>query len=249
MSVTLSSNQWSALTSAAQQGALKASSSSTSAASASQSPTSSTSSASSSATALNSLSSDYNQFLTLFTAQLQAQDPTSPTDSSQFTSELVQYSGVEQQVQTNTNLTQLIQLTQAQELASTSSDIGKQVQLSGNTVPLQSGKATLDFSTATSEPVAIAITNSGGHDVKDVTLTSSAGSNSWSWNGTSNSGAQLPDGAYNVSIETSDATGTVTAIPFTTIATPTATRTSGNGISVSFGPTALPYSDIQSLQQ
>ena len=72
---------------------------------------------------------------------------------------------------------------------------------------------------------------------------------SGSWDGTSNNGTQLPDGAYNVSIETSDATGTTNTVPFTAIAIPTATQTSGNGISVSFGPTTLPYSDIQSLQQ
>ena len=59
--------------------------------------------------------------------QLQNQDPTSPMDTNQFTTELVQFSSVEQQINTNTSLTQLIQLTQAGEVMQASAMTGKQV--------------------------------------------------------------------------------------------------------------------------
>ena len=44
--------------------------------------------------ALASLSSNFSDFLSLLMTQLQNQDPTSPLDSNQFTSELVQFTSV-----------------------------------------------------------------------------------------------------------------------------------------------------------
>ena len=165
-------------------------------------------------------------------------------DSDQFTSELVQFSSVEQQVQTNTNLTQLIQLTQAQDLSSASGEIGKSVQISGNVVPLQDGKATIDFDAAAAEPVAVSITNAAGVDVKDVTLDAGAGQNAWTWDGTSNGGTRLPDGAYNVAVEMVDGSGTTGTVPFTSVGTPPAVEKSGNSIDYSFGSVNLDESDV-----
>ena len=86
-----------------------------------------------------SLSSNFNDFLSMLMTQLQNQDPTSPMDTNQFTSELVQFSSVEQQINTNTSLTQLIQLTQAGEVMQASAMTGKQVTVSSDHVPLQNG--------------------------------------------------------------------------------------------------------------
>ena len=52
---------------------------------------------------------NYNDFLQLLIAQMQNQDPTSPTDSTQWVSQLATFSGVEQSVQTNATLTQILQ--------------------------------------------------------------------------------------------------------------------------------------------
>jgi flagellar basal-body rod modification protein FlgD len=46
-----------------------------------------------------------NTFLQLFIAQLQNQDPTSPSDPTQFVSQLAQFSDLEQTIQMNTTLT------------------------------------------------------------------------------------------------------------------------------------------------
>lgn len=51
---------------------------------------------------------DYNGFLQLLIAQLKNQDPTTPTDSTQFVSQLASFSSVEQQVQTNSKLSSLL---------------------------------------------------------------------------------------------------------------------------------------------
>ncbi|WP_395665168.1 flagellar hook assembly protein FlgD [Methylocella sp.] len=51
---------------------------------------------------------DYNQFLKLLIAQIQNQDPTSPTDPTQYMSQLASFSAVEQQIKTNSALDALL---------------------------------------------------------------------------------------------------------------------------------------------
>ncbi len=51
---------------------------------------------------------NYNDFLQLMVAQLQNQDPLNPTDSSQFMSQIAQFSSVEQGINANTKLGQLL---------------------------------------------------------------------------------------------------------------------------------------------
>src|SRR6185503_8154863 len=118
--------------------------------------------------ALNSLSANFGDFLKLLMTQLQNQDPTSPLDTNQFTSELVQFSSVEQQINTNTSLTKLIQMTQAGEVIQASAMAGKQVMASSDTVPLQNGKGTIVFSSPAAEPVGIAIYSDTGAKLRDA---------------------------------------------------------------------------------
>ncbi len=64
-------------------------------------PTTSTSSSSSSAA---TPTVDYNSFLTLMVAELKNQDPTAPSDPTQYLSQLASFSSVGQAIQTNTKL-------------------------------------------------------------------------------------------------------------------------------------------------
>lgn len=61
-----------------------------------------------------------NQFLSLLTTQLQSQNPLDPTDPNQFTSEMVQYAGLSEQIDTNAKL---------DTISSTMSDLLTQVSL------------------------------------------------------------------------------------------------------------------------
>ena len=65
-------------------------------------PTSNTTSSTSNASSGIGLTS--NQFLSLLTTQLQSQNPLDPTDPNQFTSEMVQYAGLSEQIDTNDKL-------------------------------------------------------------------------------------------------------------------------------------------------
>ncbi|MCW6508526.1 flagellar hook assembly protein FlgD [Lichenifustis flavocetrariae] len=94
------------------------------------SPTSSSSAGSSaSSTSSSSPTVDYNSFLQLLIQEMKNQDPTSPTDPTQYMSQLASFSNVEQGVQTNSKLSTLLttsSLTQAENL------IGKTIASSSN---------------------------------------------------------------------------------------------------------------------
>jgi flagellar basal-body rod modification protein FlgD len=55
-------------------------------------------------TSQSSIGLTSNQFLSLLTTQLQSQDPLNPTDPNQFTSEMVQYASLSEQIDTNGKL-------------------------------------------------------------------------------------------------------------------------------------------------
>src|ERR1700712_1437000 len=146
--------------------------------------------------ALSTLGNNFSDFLSLLMTQLQNQDPSSPMDSNSFTTELVQFSSVEQQISTNSNLTQLIQLTQASHIEQSSSIIEKPITVTSSQLSLQNGTAAVNFNTTTPEPVGIAVYNSAGAQVQTATLTSTAGANTWKWNGQNATGTTMPDGPY-----------------------------------------------------
>lgn len=60
------------------------------------------------AAAAKSATVDYNTFLQILMAEMKNQDPTKPTDPTQFISQLSSFSAVEQQVNTNSKLDALI---------------------------------------------------------------------------------------------------------------------------------------------
>ncbi|MCI4678796.1 flagellar hook assembly protein FlgD [Rhodoblastus acidophilus] len=59
-------------------------------------------------TAAQAATINYNEFLQLLVTELQNQDPTNPMDPTQQVSQLASFSSVEQQVQTNSTLTSLL---------------------------------------------------------------------------------------------------------------------------------------------
>jgi flagellar basal-body rod modification protein FlgD len=199
------------------------------------------------ADSLGSLSSNFNNFLSMLMTQLKNQDPTSPMDTNQFTSELVQFSSVEQQINTNTSLTQLIQLTQGGEVMQASAMTGKQVTASSDHVPLQNGKGTIQFSTTTAQPVDIAIFDANGAKLSDAMSMSSAGTNTWTWNGADGSGRTVPDGSYKFAVVGANADGTTTALAASVIGKATGVQNQSNGIQLQLGALSIDFSKVQSV--
>src|SRR6186713_559386 len=79
------------------------------------------------------LNGDFSFFLKMLTTQLKNQDPTEPMDVSQMTQQIAQYSGVEQQIKTNTQLAALINSNKQSQLSTAVSYIGKEIETTGDT--------------------------------------------------------------------------------------------------------------------
>ena len=197
--------------------------------------------------ALSSLSGNFGDFLNMLMTQLQNQDPTSPLDTNQFTSELVEFSSVEQQINTNTSLSQLIQLTQAGEVMQSASMQGKPVTVQSSALALQNGKATVNYTAPAAEPVTIAVTDSSGNQVATATMTSAAGANTWTWNGGGPSGGTLPDGTYNVAVTGTGAGGATASLPFTVTGTATGVLNGSTGLMLQLGALSVPFSSVTSV--
>jgi flagellar basal-body rod modification protein FlgD len=199
-------------------------------------------------TALQSLGTNFNEFLNLLMTQLQNQDPTQPMDSSQFTTELVQFTGVQQQVDTNSSLSQLISMQQTSQVLQSSSLVGQVATVTSNEISLQNGSGTLTFNGTAGQTVAVAVVNARGEPIADATLTAQNGNNSWTWNGEDNSGNQLPDGAYRVAVETQPAGGgAAVAVPFSVVGTATGISTSGSTTMLDLGLLQVPLSAMESI--
>src|ERR1700722_6648255 len=93
---------------------------------------------------LTGLTSNFQSFLSLLTTQLQDQDPTSPVDPNQFTQQIVQMTGVQQQLLTNNLLTTLVGQGQS-GMNGPVSYIGKEGMATSANQNLSSGSATWDY--------------------------------------------------------------------------------------------------------
>ena len=199
--------------------------------------------------ALQQLGGNFNDFLNLLLTQLQNQDPTSPMDTDQFTTELVQFTGVQQEVATNSSLTALIGLNQQQQLLDSAQFVGHQATVTSSSIALQNGNGEISFTGTAGETVGIAILNAAGAPVRNATVTATAGTNSWSWDGKDDQGNQLPDGAYAIAAVTQDGSGNTTNVPFEVIGTATGVSNTGSGVTLQLGALSIGIGSLQSIAQ
>ncbi len=212
---------------------------------------SSTANPASTADAAKTLSADMNTFLTLLTTQLKYQDPLDPTDTSEFTSQLVQYSSVEQAIQTNQKLDKLLSMNNSNLGAQAVSYIGKVAQVLGDVMPLENGQAvatyTLDKDVLST---AIMVKDSGGNIVYTENGNKVAGTHYFKWNGKDKDGNQLQDGAYQVIVTTSTGDGETAANVVTTVlGKVTGVASDSNGVYIGLGDSVTAnLSDILTIR-
>ncbi|WBV44556.1 flagellar hook assembly protein FlgD [Pseudoroseomonas cervicalis] len=161
------------------------------------------------------LSSDLQSFLTLLTTQLQNQDPMDPTDSSQFATQLAQFSQVEQQIATNQHLESLLSLQQSASLLSSTGLVGNTVEVTSSQIVLKDG-ATQGLRLPSlaeaggAQGGIVTITNSSGAVVYTEAVPLGSSATDWSWNGKGANGGSQADGRYTVSVSGFDSRGTST---------------------------------------
>ncbi len=170
------------------------------------------------ASSSQTLSADMNTFLTLLTTQLKYQDPMDPMDTAEFTNQLVQYSSVEQAIQTNSKLDTLLTLTVSNLGAQAISYIGKTAQVLGDVMPLEGGKAKATYTLSKDVlSTTISVKDMSGKVVYTTEGNITAGTHDFVWDGKDNNGNQLEDAAYQIIVSPKVGNGDASASVTTTI--------------------------------
>jgi len=218
-------------------------------------PASSTSATSSTSSAtlsgLDSLTSNFNTFLTLLTTQLQNQDPTSPLDSNQFTQQLVQMTGVEQQLNANALLQQLVTNTSG-GVASAVGLIGKQVTATDANANLAGGQASWTYNLpAGVADLKVQVVDANGTIVSSQAPSDmSAGNHPFTWNGQNLAGNQQPDGGtYTLQVTATDSGGNTLATSTYQIGTVTGVTQTNGATFLTINGTQVPQNSVVSVSQ
>ncbi|HEX4452424.1 MAG TPA: flagellar hook capping FlgD N-terminal domain-containing protein [Kofleriaceae bacterium] len=153
-----------------------------------------------------------SEFLQLFMAQLQNQDPLNPQDGADMVSQLAQFSSVEQETQTNTNLANLTATESSTANASLSSLVGRSCDAGLGAVTVQDPTKIPPINVSSSGAISgasIIVTDSNGKQVASLPIPSDGGT--VQWNGKDSSGVTVAPGQYTLSVSSGTTTTPITA--------------------------------------
>ena len=151
-----------------------------------------------------------DDFLTLLITQLKNQDPLNPSDSTEFTAQLAQFSSLEQLQNINDALASFEVYQSTANNIQASNFIGQTVTAAGDTISVSNG-ASDSLSVALDAPaqtVYIQIYDAYGEYVTDIEAGSlDAGMHTIAWDATDQYGAAVEDGRYTFSVMAVDGDG------------------------------------------
>lgn len=140
---------------------------------------------------------DYDDFLTLLTTQLRNQDPLNPQDSTEFISQIAQFTGVEQQVSMNSKLDSLIALQTGDSLAKLASWIGQTVTAPNAGFAYEGGSYDIEVpADANATTASVTIRDASGKEVASLPANPAGGT--VTWDGKKSSGGTAAAGLYRV---------------------------------------------------
>ena len=151
-------------------------------------------------------------FLKLLVAQMNNQDPLNPVDNSQITSQMAQISTVTGIGNLNSTVSQLVTELQQSQAVQSSQLAGHMVLVPGNSLTLASTSASSGSTPAlaayggislaqAADSVNVTVKDSTGATIRTINLGAlGAGVQDFSWDGTTDSGAQAAAGSYSYSV-------------------------------------------------
>jgi flagellar basal-body rod modification protein FlgD len=207
---------------------------------------SSAASAASSDASRKSLTTNFETFLTLLTAQIKNQDPLSPMDSTEFTNQLVQYSGVEQQLKTNDLLKTLTDTTKVTAGATAVAYLGKEATSNSSSANLPTNgtaKWTYELGGA-AKSTSLRVLDSSGRVIRTIDGETTTGKKTFTWDGKDNAGRTAPAGTYSLEINSTGADGKQIASTVSMTGIIDGVDLSGTTASVTINGAKVPLSSI-----
>lgn len=153
------------------------------------------------------IAQNFDTFLQLLTTQLKNQNPLDPLDTNAFTQQLVQFTGVEQQLKTNEFLEAMMTSTQTANNSQAVSYVGKIVTAAGTKAEMVDSAVSWHFAVKSKADIIATVRDAKGNVVYTKAGTVNQGESVFSWDGIGNDGKQREDGSYTVTIEARDSNG------------------------------------------
>jgi len=195
---------------------------------------------------LSTIANNYTSFLQLLTTQLQNQDPLSPMDTDQFTQQITEMTGVQQQLLSNQLLQTLVNQSQG-GVTNAVGLIGKTATGSGSQALLENDTASFSYSLPTAAAkVTGTVTDSTGTVVWSGQLSGvGAGAQSFTWNGENASGVEQTNGnLYNLALSATNAAGQAITPTTTVTGTVSAVQQTNGQTMVTIGSSQVPLSSV-----
>ena len=137
-----------------------------------------------------------------------AEQAKSALDANEFTSQLVQFASVEQQIYQNSNLEKMLNLQETSQISEMVDFIGNRVEFFGQKLPLENGVGEFSYvMPAGVTEATVNIANSNGINVFFADADTNQGKHTINWDGKDKNGRQLPDGEYTVLVSGRDGQG------------------------------------------
>ena len=199
--------------------------------------------------ATTGLAKNFDNFMTLLTTQLKNQDPTSPMETNEFTNQIVQFTQVEQQIDTNKNLESLIALNKSVGVNNAVSYMGKKIEVESDQFNLKSGKSDISYELpSTANSVDISIQDSTGKTIKAIPSTDTGiGKHTISWDGKNSDGTMAVDGVYKIVVNAKDTAGAAIAAKTYTTDTVTQVEFAGDTTNLYMGTIATDMTKVKSV--
>ena len=153
-------------------------------------------------------------FLKLMTAQMQNQDPFTPTDNTQMVAQMAQFSSLAGISEMSSTLKAISDKLGATSTADAVSYVGRTVLTAGNTAygRTSGGLAGAVELGAAATDVTVTITNAGGQILHSSSLgAQAAGTVNYDWDGKDQSGADAGAGPFTVTVNARDGNKTIAA--------------------------------------
>ncbi|WP_421787776.1 flagellar hook assembly protein FlgD [Hyphobacterium sp.] len=196
------------------------------------------------------LADNFEMFLTLLTEQMKAQDPLNPLDSTEFVNQLVNFSGVEQDIRANQNLESLITIQSAAAQTTAVGFIGREATVSSPQGMLHEGSAEWTYVLPEdTQGTLITLTDENGRTVATFEGEATAGRHTFEWNGQDASSVNLEDGVYSMSITAVNSDGQPVTADIQTTARVTGVDFSGSQVVVQMGDIEVLLSSVRSIRE
>ncbi|MEX0283417.1 MAG: flagellar hook capping FlgD N-terminal domain-containing protein [Paracoccaceae bacterium] len=160
----------------------------------------------------SAITSDFNDFIELLTAQAKYQDPLEPINSTDYVAQLAQFSTVEQQVLTNELMSQQIDNSLAGTVASLSSWIGMEAQANAPARFDGSAITVVPAIAPNADSAQLVVYNSAGVEVQRTNL--GLDGQRVTWQGyDADTGSTLPFGSYSFAVDSFNGSEKIESTP------------------------------------